>query len=84
MIFLFFSIVSSFEVIAENLVGQENVTRAVIIERNIGLAGAQVCNIITIVLIKNTEKNKNLMIYKQIDDGTEVWIYGRICGEWEE
>ena len=39
--------------------GQENVTRTVIIERNIGLAGTQVCNI-TIVLIKNAEKKQYL------------------------
>ena len=40
--------------------GQENVTGAMIIERNIGLAGEKVCNMITIDSIKIYRLDKNM------------------------
>ena len=77
-VILFFRIISSFEAIAENLVGQENVTRAIIIEQNIGLAGAKVCNDKNrlnkkyIDLQKINSQNMNQTKYRQMDEDMEM------------
>ena len=44
------SIVNSFEVIAKNLVGQENFTNATVVTMNVALTGAKVSTVISITV----------------------------------